>query len=138
MSNIITPGGGLPAARQQAPQQQLNIDPSQCPEVFCTYCDSPTFITITRLRAVPVLLMPPEGGHVTLTTIHCSNCRRELDLQLAKKWAPLTQAERQDARSKSQKALAEKEAKSAGKPVIAGRSETQGVIAKKGKPDEAK
>ena len=110
MSNIIAPGGGLPAA-----QQQVNIDPSQCPEIFCTYCDSPTFITITRLRAVPVLLMPPEGGHVTLTTIHCSNCRRELDLQLAKKWAPLTPEERNDARAKSQRAMAEKEAKK-GKP----------------------
>jgi len=116
------------------PQQQINVDINQCPEVFCTYCDCPTFITITRLRAVPVLLMPPQGGHITLTTIHCSNCRRELDLETAKKWAPLTAEERADARSKSQKALAEKAAKSASKPQFDGKKEPQGVIHGKKKP----
>lgn len=133
-NQILGPGGGPPQGAQ--PPQQINLDINQCPEVQCTYCDCPTFITITRLRAVPVLLMPPQGGHVTLTTIHCSNCRRELDLDTAKKWAFLKPEERAQARAKSKKALAEKADKSASRPSFGGKKAPMGVIAKKGGKSE--
>jgi hypothetical protein len=108
-------------------QQGIKINPDLCPEIVCTYCDSPTFIEVTRLKAVPVLIMPPAGGHITLKTIHCSHCRRELDLEKAKDWAHLDREGRDDARRQSREALKEKAQKSKSKPMMGGRSETMGV-----------
>jgi len=95
----------------QQPQQGLNIDPNLCPQILCTFCDCETFMKIERLKAVPVLMMPPNGGHINLSTIHCTNCQKELDLERAKKWAGLSKEERQQARFQMQTAEAEKAAK---------------------------
>ncbi len=105
-SMIMGPGG--------KPQPGIKINPDDCDEMFCTYCDSPSFITITRYRAVSVLLMPPAGGHLTLSTIHCSNCRAELDLKTAKKWAHLDKEGRAEAREHRDKAAKEKMDKGVG------------------------
>jgi hypothetical protein len=93
------------------PLQNIKIDPSQCPEVICTYCDCPTFVTISRVKAIPILMMPPQGGHVTLTTVHCSSCRMELDLETAKKWAHLSKEDREIARDSKNKADEQKKKK---------------------------
>jgi len=95
----------------QQPPQNLKIDPNQCPEVLCTYCDCPTFITISRVKSVPILMMPPQGGHITLSTVHCSNCRKELDLETGKKWAHLSKEDREIARANKNKAAKEKKDK---------------------------
>ena len=89
-------------------QQKLNIDPKLCHEILCTYCDEEKFMNIVQIKAVPVLMMPPAGGHLNLTTVHCLNCGKELDLERAKKWAPLKKEERDDARKQMRSAELEK------------------------------
>lgn len=109
-------------------QQQVKINPDDCPQMFCPFCENESFITITRFKAVSVLLMPPSGGHLTLQTTHCTKCHEELDLELAKKWATLTPEKRKEAREAKIKAYKEKIAKGVG----VGFKATKGVGFKKG------
>ena len=89
------------------------INPDDCPEVYCTYCDNPTFMLITRIKAVSVFQQPPNGAHFNQNSMFCTNCHIELDLERAKKWAFLPTVERIAAKDQMLKAIKEKEEKNA-------------------------
>ena len=90
---------------------QMRINPDDCPRILCTWCDCPDFVQIVHLKAVSVLVIPPNGGHLNELHLLCTNCNTELDLERAKKWAFLSEENRTEAQSQMIQAIKEKEAK---------------------------
>jgi hypothetical protein len=90
----------------------MKIDPSQCHDMECTYCGCDTFVDIMKMKAVPILLLPPQGATLRDVGTYCTACQLELDLERSKRWAALTPEKRAEARHSMLKALKEKDEKS--------------------------
>ena len=95
----------------QPPPLRMRVDPDQCKDMECTYCGCKTFVQVSALRAVPILMAPPNGGHLVSSEFCCTNCMIAVDIDRSKRWAFLTEEERQKARTDMLQSMKEKHEK---------------------------